>query len=115
MKDDRGGFRSLDGGDHAESAALGRMSGGVEDGVESGFDVGGPKGAAVMEMGAWAKMESVRERVGRGPRVGNVAVEIHLIIAFQKTAEEQTIDFLGLRVGGETRVEIGGVGFDEKG
>jgi hypothetical protein len=42
-------------------------------------------------------------------------VEIHLIIAFQKAAEEQAVDFLGLRVCGETRVEIGGIGFDEKG
>jgi hypothetical protein len=68
-----------------------------------------------MEVGTWAKMESVREGVGRGPRVGKVAVEIHLIIAFQKAAEEQAVDFLGLRVCGETRVEIGGIGFDEKG
>jgi hypothetical protein len=49
-----------------------------------------------MEMGAWAKMESVGEGVGRGPRVGKVAVEIHLIVAFQKAAEKQAIDFLGL-------------------
>src|SRR5580704_774204 len=101
MKDDRGGVRSLDGGDHAESPALGRMRGGVEHGVESGFDVSGGKRAAVMKMGARAKMERVGEGIGRGPRVSQVAVEIHLIIAFQKAAEEQAVDLLGLRVCGE--------------
>jgi hypothetical protein len=41
-------------------------------------------------------------------------VEIHLIVAFEEAAEEQPIDVLGLRVGGEAGVEIGGIGFDDE-
>jgi aldehyde:ferredoxin oxidoreductase len=41
-------------------------------------------------------------------------VEIHLIVALEQAAEEQTVDVLGLGVGGETRVEIGGIGFEEE-
>jgi hypothetical protein len=62
-------------------------------------------------MNACAKMESVGERIGRAPGVGEVAVEIHLVVAFEKAAEEEAVDFLGLRVGGEARIEVGGVGF----
>jgi hypothetical protein len=39
-------------------------------------------------------------------------VEIHLVVAFEKAAEEQAVDFLGLQVSGEAGGEIGGVGFD---
>jgi len=42
-------------------------------------------------------------------------VKIHLIVALQQAAEEESIDALGLRIGGEARVEIGRAGFDEKG
>jgi hypothetical protein len=67
-----------------------------------------------VEMDAGAQMKGVSEWIGRAPRVGEVTVEIHLI-AFKEAAEEQAVDLLGLRVCGEARVEIGGVGFDEKG
>ncbi len=65
MKDDRGGVRRFDGGDHAEGAAFGRAIGGIEDEVEGGFDVGGGERAAVVEADTAAKMEDVGERVGR--------------------------------------------------
>jgi len=42
-------------------------------------------------------------------------VKIHLIVALQQAAEEESIDALGLRIGGKARVEIGGAGFDEEG
>ena len=68
-----------------------------------------------MEANAAAKMEDVSERVGSGPGFGKIAVEIHLIVALQQAAEEESIDALGLRIGGKARVEIGGAGFDEEG
>jgi hypothetical protein len=43
-----------------------------------------------------------------------VAVEIHLGVAFNDTVEEEAVDTLGLGVGGVTRVEVGGVGFDDE-
>jgi hypothetical protein len=60
-------------------------------------------------------MEDVSERVGSRPGFGKIAVKIHLIVALQQAAEEKSIDALGLRIGGEARVEIGGAGFDKKG
>src|ERR1700722_2190594 len=114
MKDDRGGVGSLDGCDHSKGPALGRMSGGFEDGVKGGFDVSGDKRAAIMEMDAWAQMENVGERVGRAPGFSQIAMEIHLIVALEKAAEQEPVQFLGLRVGGEARIEIGGAGFDQK-
>ena len=59
-------------------------------------------------------MEDVSERVGSRPGFGKITVEIHLVVALQQAAEEESIDALGLRIGGEARVEIGGAGFDEK-
>jgi hypothetical protein len=60
-------------------------------------------------------MEDVSERVGRRPGLGKIAVKIHLIVALQQAAEEESIDALGLRIRGKARVEIGGTGFDEEG
>ena len=68
-----------------------------------------------MEAYAAAQMEDVRERIGRRPRFRKIAVEIHLVLALQQTAEEQPIDALGLRICGKARVEIRGAGFDEEG
>jgi hypothetical protein len=48
---------------------------------------------------------------GRAPGVGEISVKIHLVVALKKAAEEQGIDFLGLRVSGEAGVEISGIGF----
>jgi hypothetical protein len=45
---------------------------------------------------------------GRAPGVGEISVKIHLVVALKKAAEEQGIDFLGLRVSGEAGVEISG-------
>jgi hypothetical protein len=42
-------------------------------------------------------------------------VEVHLLVAFEEAGEEQSIDVLGLRVGGVTRIQIRGIGFEEKG
>src|ERR1700722_17319985 len=114
MKDDGCGVRSFDGSDHAERAALGRVGGGVENGIERRFDVCGGEWTAIVEMDTCAKMESIGESIGRAPGIGEVAVEIHLIIAFEKAAEEQAVDLLGLRVGGEAGVEICRVGFDQE-
>jgi hypothetical protein len=42
-------------------------------------------------------------------------VRIHPVVAFEEAAEEQAVDVLRLRVGGEARVEIGGIGLDQDG
>ena len=68
-----------------------------------------------METDIAAEMEDVSNGVGRVPGFGEVAVEIHLIVALEEAAEEQAVNALGLRIGGEARVEVGGAGFDEEG
>ena len=59
-----------------------------------------------------AEMKNVSERVGRRPGFGEVATKIHAIVAVEQAREEQAVDALGLRVRGEARIEIGGIGFD---
>jgi hypothetical protein len=68
-----------------------------------------------MKMHARAEMERVGERVGRAPGIGEVAAQIHLVVAFEKATEEEAVDSLGLRIGGKARIEIGGIGFDQEG
>jgi hypothetical protein len=115
VEDDRGIVSGFDRCDHAESAALGGAIGGIHDEPEGGFHVGGGNQAAVVKVDVLAEMENVGERVGSVPGFGEVAVEIHLVVALEEAAEEQAVEVLGLRVGGETRIEVGGVGFEEKG
>ena len=114
MKNDCRGVRGFDGSHHAKGAELGRFVSGVSDEFESGFYVGRGKRSAIVEANAAAEMEDVGERVGRVPGFGEVAVEIHLIVALEEAAEEQAVDALGLRIRGEARVEVGGTGFDEE-
>jgi hypothetical protein len=68
-----------------------------------------------VEANAAAEMEDVSERVGSRPEFGKIAVKIHLVVALQQAAEEESIDALGLRIRGEARIEISGAGFDEEG
>ena len=42
-------------------------------------------------------------------------MEIHLIVALQQATKEESIDALGLRIGGKSRVEVGRAAFDEGG
>ena len=112
MKDHCGSISSFDGGDYAEGAALGRMSCGIQDGVECVFDVGGGERATVVEMDSGAQVENVGERIWSAPGVGEIAVEIHLVVALEEAAEEESVDFLGLGVCGEARIKVGGIGFD---
>ncbi len=42
-------------------------------------------------------------------------MEIHLIVALQQATKKESIDALGLRIGGKARVEVGGAGFNEEG
>jgi hypothetical protein len=42
-------------------------------------------------------------------------VEIHLRVACEQAAEDETVEALGLAVGGEARVEIDGIGFNQEG
>ena len=78
--------------------------------MESGSYVGGGERAAVVEAHAAAKMKDIGARVRSGPGFGEVAAEIHPIVAVGEAAKEQSVDALGLRVRGEARVELGGQG-----
>ena len=97
------------------AAPFGGAVGGSEDEVEGGLDVGGGERAAIVETDVGAEMENVGERVGSVPGFGEIAVEIHLIVALEEAAEEQAVNALGLRISGEARIEVGGAGFDEEG
>ena len=68
-----------------------------------------------MERDAGLEMEKVGEGIGSVPEFGEVAVQIHLRIAPEQSAENEAIESLRLAVGGEARIEIDGIGFDEKG
>ncbi len=88
------------------------MSGRIENGIERVFDIGGSERATVVEMDASTEMKNVSERVGSAPGIGKIAMEIHLVVAFEKAAEEKPVNLLRLGVGREAWIEIGGVGFD---
>lgn len=90
------------------------MRGWIEDGPERVFNVGGSERATDVEMDAGTQMENVGEWLGWGPGFGEIAAKIHLLIALDQAAEEPGIDFLRLRIGGATGMEIGGMGFDEE-
>src|SRR5438445_13721980 len=115
MKNDGSGIRGFDGGDHAKGPQLGRFVGGVSDEFESCFDVGGGKRAAIVEADIAAEMEDVRERVGRLPGFGEVAVEIHWIVALEEAAEEKAVIGRGWRIRGKAGAEVGGAGLEEEG
>src|ERR1700730_13681476 len=104
----------LDRSDQPKGPALGRLVGWIQDEVEGGFHVRGSERAAIVEAHSAPKVENVGKRIADVPGFGEVAVEVHPIIALQEAAEQESVDALGLRIGGETRVEIGGAGFDEK-
>ena len=115
MEDDGTGVRRFDRRDHAEAAPLGRSVGGIQDEVESGFYVRRGDEPAVVKVDARAEMKNIGKRVGSLPRSGEVGVNVHLIVALDQRGEEQPVEVLGLAVSGESRVEVGGIRFDEEG
>ncbi|HUI73906.1 MAG TPA: hypothetical protein VLX32_03130 [Candidatus Acidoferrum sp.] len=42
-------------------------------------------------------------------------MEIHSIIASDEAAEKKAVNALGLGIGGEAGIEVGGIGFDDEG
>jgi len=67
-----------------------------------------------VEGDAFAEMEDVGEGSGRVPGCGQVGVEIHFGVAFDEAVEEQSGEALGLGVGAEAGIEVGGIGFDDE-
>jgi hypothetical protein len=65
-----------------------------------------------METYTGFQMKNVGERIGRLPGFGEVAMQIHLRVAGEESAEDEAVEALGLAVGGEARIEIDGVGFE---
>ena len=114
MEDDGLRIGGFDRVDHAEGAAFGGTVGGVAHEVDGGFDVGGGDGAAIVEEDAFAEMEDVGERSGRVPGFGQVGVEIHFGIALDEAVEKKSRKALGLHVGPEAGVKVGGIGFDDE-
>jgi len=94
---------------------FGGFVGAIEDEFEREFYVGGSEWTAIVESYVGPEMEHVGERVGRGPGFGEVGVEIHLCVADEQAAEDEAVEALRLAVGGEARVEVDGIGFDQKG
>jgi hypothetical protein len=76
------------------------MVSGVQDVIEGSLDINGGEQPTVVETNTVAKVKDIGERVGELPRLSQVAVKVHLIIALKKAAEEKAIDALGLCVGG---------------
>ena len=103
---------SVDLFDHAVGGAFGRGDGVRENRIEGELHVGGGERAAVVELHSGAEMKDVGERVGRFPALGEIATDVHLVVAFDQAAEKQAVDAFGEGVGADARVEIGGHGFD---
>ena len=59
-----------------------------------------------------AEMENISTRIWGVPGFCEIAVEIHLIVALQQAAEEQSIEALRLRISGKARIEVSRSGFD---
>lgn len=114
VKDDGGGIGRFDFRDVLKGATLWRVIRGIEHEIERGFDVGRSEGAPVMKMNVSTEMEDVDERIWSVPRLGQVAVKVHVVVVVDEAAEEQAVNALGLRIGGEARIEIYGIGFDEE-
>ncbi len=67
-----------------------------------------------MEGDASSEVKNVGQRIRYFPGIGEVAMNDHLVVAFDEAAEEQSVEMLRLPVGGEAGVEIGGIGFDQE-
>jgi hypothetical protein len=98
--------------DHAEAAAFWGFVGRVEDKVESGFYVSRSDWVAIVEFYVGLEVEDVGQRVRRLPGFGEVAMETHLRVAGEESAEYEAVHPLRLAVGGEAGVEVDGVRFD---
>ena len=60
------------------------------------------------------EMEDVGERLGRGPGLAQVALKLHIGVAWEKGGEEEGVNVERGGVGSIARVEVGGVGFEEE-
>jgi len=67
-----------------------------------------------VEEDAFAEMEDVGEGSGGVPGLGEVGMEIHFGVAFDEAVEEESGEALGLRVGAEAGIEVGGIGFNDE-
>jgi hypothetical protein len=61
---------------------------------------------------AGTQVEDLGHGIGKLPGFSEVAVEVHLFVAFEGGGKEQAVNALGLAVGGIAGVEVGGIGFD---
>ena len=98
----------------AKRAAFCRLVSRGADEIEGRFDIGRCHWAPVVEVNVFAQMKNPRQRIGRFPGFGEIAVKSHLGVALEEAGEEQSVDVLRCGVGREAGVEIGGVGLQEK-
>ena len=114
VEHDCGGIRRSDTRDHAKATALGRVICRIENEFERGLDVRGSERAAVMKTDIGPEVKDVGQSVGSVPCASKIREDVHLIVASDKRGKDQRIEVLRLAIGGEARVEIGRVGFDQE-
>ncbi len=109
VHDHSSGIGSFNGRQQEKGAALGRFVCGIGDEVERAFHVSRSERAAIVEANTTMQVEHISDQIRRFLRFGEVAAEIHLIVALKQAAEQESIDALRLRISGKARVEIGGL------
>ena len=81
--------------DHAEVREAGSCASAIssgftsDDGVERPLDVGGGELATVMEPDVVTEMEDVGLRIGYFPALGNPWAELEVLVAMNKSVEEE--------------------------
>ena len=114
MKDHGRRVGCIDRGHETKRATFRRFIPRSANEIESRFDIGRSDGMAIVELNVFAQVKDPGQRIGRFPRFGEVAVEIHLGVAYDKAGEQQAVDALREGVGRKTGIEVGGIGFEEK-
>ena len=58
----------------------------------------------VVKMDVGLEMEDISDRIGSLPGFGEIAVEMHLGVAGEESAEDEAVEALGLAVGSKAGV-----------
>ncbi len=115
MKDDGGRVGGLNRFEGGEGAGFYGDDGAVEDGVDGPLHVTGSERAAVVEMDAGAEVKNPGKGVRSLPAGGEEGLKAEVLVAANECVEEQGVDVLGLGVGTDAGIEVGGAGLDEHG
>ena len=94
MKDHGRRVGCIDRGHETKRATFRRFIPRSANEIESRFDIGRSDGMAIVELNVFAQVKDPGQRIGRFPRFGEVAVEIHFGVAFEEAGEEKAVDAL---------------------